>query len=122
MKHPIQPIVPDDEGVMRFKANQIVRDLLDSGPFSMNSIAEGDYSREDRVQFAQLIGYSHSGFGDLPYVSNEDYEVAEDMFVEGLDERDARIQHLEQLVGSLRRELAGPVARLFDKHPDDLTE
>lgn len=68
--HPIQPLMTDHKGVVRFKANAIVRFLLDRGPFNMNDIAVEDFDSEDREQFAQLIGYSHSGAGDLSYVSD----------------------------------------------------
>jgi hypothetical protein len=34
------------------------------------------FSNGDREQFAQLIGYSVGGFGDLSYVSDEAYLVA----------------------------------------------
>lgn len=75
-RHPIQPIVMDPHGVARFKKNKIVEYLLDQGEFNMNDIARIEFPREDRVQFAQLIGYSVCGFGDLGYVSDEDYEAA----------------------------------------------
>lgn len=65
MKHPIQPVEKDESGIARFKSNSIVRHLLDNGPFDMNDLALIDFSREDREQFAQLIGYSLSGSGDL---------------------------------------------------------
>lgn len=67
-QHPIQPVVKDNSGVERFKSNKIVSFLLDAGPFDMNQLACIDFSREDREQFAQLIGYSVSGFADLSYV------------------------------------------------------
>jgi len=76
-RHPVQPMVKDDHGVMRFKENAIVRYLLDKGPFDMNHLALQEFSAEDAEQFAQLIGYSLSGFGDLSYVSNETYTKAE---------------------------------------------
>ena len=70
-KHPMQPIVLAPDKVLRFKANAIVRHLLDlcteRGIASMNTIAVLPFSVEDREQFAQLIGYSVSGFGDLSY-------------------------------------------------------
>ena len=72
-KHPIQPLVWDVVGdnetddVIRFKKNKIVRFLLDAGPFDMNQLALMPFDREDREQFAQLIGYSVSGFGELSY-------------------------------------------------------
>lgn len=68
---PMQPIVWDGKGVIRFQGNAIVRALLDfatSKGMSLNEIAAMDFRREDREQFAQLIGYSVSGYGDLGYV------------------------------------------------------
>ena len=75
-KHPIQPLVTQDQGIVRFKANQIVQFLLDAGPYDMNKLACMTFSAEDREQFAQLIGYSLSGFGELPYVSEETFKAA----------------------------------------------
>lgn len=65
--HPMQPVVLVD-GVARFKQNAIVRALLDIGPLDMNKLACLPFSDEDREQFAQLIGYSVSGAGDLSYM------------------------------------------------------
>lgn len=81
-KHPVQPLVKDKHGVTRFKENKIVRYLLDNGPFNMNDIAVLDVPREDHVQFAQLIGYSLSGFGDLSYVKDKDYDRAADQEIQ----------------------------------------
>lgn len=68
---PMQPIVRAKDQVIRFQQNQIVHDLLEAARagkvMDMNTIAAGDYRTEDREQFAQLIGYSVSGFGDLSY-------------------------------------------------------
>lgn len=72
MKHPMQPLVKDDAGVIRFQQNQIVRDLLDFAAargVGLNEIAGRGYSDEDQQQLAQLIGYSVSGFGSLSYAS-----------------------------------------------------
>jgi hypothetical protein len=77
VKHPTQPLDLDEHGTLRFKANAIVRFLLDAGPFDMNKLALMPFSQEDREQFAQLIGYSFGGFGELSYVSDETYEAAE---------------------------------------------
>ena len=63
--------------VVRFKENQIVRFLLDAGPFDMNKIARMPFSNHDREKFAQLIGYSVSGYGELSYVSPESVEKAD---------------------------------------------
>lgn len=75
-KHPIQPLIIAD-GVTRFKANKIVQFLLDTGPFDMNKLACMEFTNEDREQFAQLIGYSLNGLGDLSYVSDKTYNAAD---------------------------------------------
>ncbi len=65
---PMQPIEMDSGGIIRFKGNGIVRYLLDAGPFDLNQIAVlPNITREEASQFAQLIGYSVSGYGDLSY-------------------------------------------------------
>lgn len=91
-----QPIVRERNGVVRFKANPIVRDLLDWASavhpapslrmlelrarfpqsFSLNEIARNGYGAEEQTQFAQLIGYSICGYSELEYVSDSDYERA----------------------------------------------
>lgn len=77
--HPVQPLVTDKDGIVRFKANAIVRFLLDRGSIDLNQLACTPFSQEDWVQFAQLIGYSLCGFGDLPYVDDDHYERASTM-------------------------------------------
>lgn len=126
MKNPIQPLANDAQGVMRFKANRIVRDLLDFAQprgLGLNEMAMRDYSDDDRQQFAQLIGYSLDGYGELrSYVSDEAYATAAHMAV-GLDECDARIKALEQKLAELRAArdaLREPMALLLEMHPDDL--
>lgn len=80
-KHPMQPVVLDAHGVIRFKENKIVRALLDAatkaGDLDMNAQARMGFSPEDRRQFAQLIGYSVSGYGDLSYVDPESCAAAD---------------------------------------------
>lgn len=71
MKHPRQKMVMDEDGMVRFQANQIVRHLLDHGDVDMNRLAMMHFEDEDRIQFAQLIGYSIRGFGELSYVPLE---------------------------------------------------
>lgn len=70
-KHPMQQIVMDEHGTARFQRNAIVRYLLDAGPFGMNDLGVLPFDRDDREQFAQLIGYSVGGFCDLSYASEE---------------------------------------------------
>lgn len=120
MRNPIQPLVEDEQGVIRFKENKIVSYLLDNGGIDMNQLAVKDFSEDDRRQFAQLIGYSLSGFGSLPYVNEDTYDAAERMLEDGQDEKEARLAQLENEISVLRRSLREPMARLFDVHPDDL--
>ena len=77
--YPIQPLALDEHRILRFKRNAIVRFLLDAGPHDMNALAVMPFSDEDRQQFAQLIGYSLAGYGDLSYVSEEAYQRAEEV-------------------------------------------
>jgi len=67
----MQPVVRDRRGVYRFKVNMIVRYLLDQcrkHGIDMNELAIVPFAQEDRVQFAQLIGYSVDGAADLSYM------------------------------------------------------
>jgi len=76
----MQPIVQDKRGVFRFKRNGLVDALYEHGVktgLSLNELHCMDFTDEDRQQFAQLIGYSVSGYGSLNYVSDEAYEAAE---------------------------------------------
>lgn len=75
-KHPVQPLIRDKCGTVRFKENAIVHFLLKSGPYDMNKLAMMPWSVEDYEQFAQLIGYSLSGFSELSYVTDETYARA----------------------------------------------
>ncbi len=116
--HPIQPLSNED-GVLRFKKNSIVVFLLDNGGFDLNKLARMDFSKEDREQFAQLIGYSLSGFGELSYVSDETYSAAEKISL-GESELQARIDVLEQVLRDVRDGLRKVVPAVFRIHPDDL--
>jgi hypothetical protein len=75
-KHPLQPLYKDEGGIVRFKRNHIVCLLLERGKFDMNDLACMNFSNEDHEQFAQLIGYSLSGFSELSYVSEETFTAA----------------------------------------------
>lgn len=80
----MQPLAADCDGVIRFKRNQIVRDLLDGAVRDINGIVERGYSQEDRDQFFQLIGYSVCGYCDLSFVSDESKDAAWDL-MEAMD-------------------------------------
>jgi hypothetical protein len=120
-KLPLQPTYTDEHGTIRFRENKIVRYLLDNGGIDMNAIARLDFPQEDQEQFAQLIGYSVSGFADLSYVSDEAFEAAEKMALKvGLTEQEARLEYLESIVAGVRQDLKTMVPRVFKIHPDDL--
>lgn len=127
VKHPIQPLVEDEHGVVRFKENKIVSYLLDccktGQKADLNDIARLDFSQEDREQFAQLIGYSHAGASDLSYMSETVLVTAANIYVsakQDIDQRDVRIEYLEHKLKSLRVTLADALADFFEIHPDDL--
>lgn len=71
MEQPIQPIVTDSEGVLRFHPNRIIRYLFDSGRLDLNEIAAMDFDPADREQVCMLLGYSVYGFSDLSFVSEQ---------------------------------------------------
>lgn len=72
-RHPIQPLITDPYGVVRFKKNEIVEFLSKN---RLNELAEMGFSCDDWEQFAQLIGYSLDGFGTLSYASNRVWHEA----------------------------------------------
>lgn len=117
MKHPLQFVTEDEHGVRRFTENKIVSWLLDNGPFDMNDIAMGDFSREDREQFAQLIGYSVSGASGLSYMSADVIDMAY-----GAETGLTEIQILKQKLNDIRESLREPISELYCIHPDDLNQ
>lgn len=119
-KHPIQPLENDAKGVLRFRPNKIVQHLLDNGGINLNDLTRIGFEREEWEQFAQLIGYSLSGFGTLSYVSDEVYDSAVQMAENGKSELEARLEHQDTLLYSLRECMRDPIARLYGIHPSDL--
>lgn len=123
MKHPLQPLYLDEHGTKRFKRNAIVRHLLDKGGIDLNQIACMSFEREDREQFAQLIGYSLSGFGELGYVSDTAYELAEAIYDSPeTNAKDEEIARLREVIENFKELMRGPAAFIFNKHPDDLND
>ncbi|BAG41512.1 hypothetical protein [Ralstonia phage phiRSL1] len=74
-KHPQQPVVLSN-GVARFKENAIICHLFESGKLDLNELARMEFSAEDRMQIAQLLGYSLVGYSDLSYATDESVEAA----------------------------------------------
>jgi hypothetical protein len=79
-------------GVIRFKANPVVKILLDESQklgFGLNELSLRDFPQVDWEEFYQLIGYSLSGYHELSAVSDESAlaatKAAQDQFpgVEG---------------------------------------
>jgi hypothetical protein len=120
MDLPIQPLYTDEHGTVRFRANALVRFLLDNGGIDMNKLAVEDFPVEDREQFAQLIGYSLSGFSELSYVRDITYEAAVMMAGTGVTEATARIAALEATLDKVRVAVRDAAVTVFRIHPDDL--
>lgn len=120
MSYPLQPIITDDKGVVRFKANAIVAHLLESGAIDLNALHAMDFKPEDWEQFNQLIGYSLSAWGTLQHTSNESWEAANLVQEQGLDSLQARLVAVEGELTAFREAMAEPIARLYGKHPEDL--
>jgi hypothetical protein len=78
---PMQPVVLVD-GKPRFKENRIVYALLENSRrhgYGLNEAACGDFTAEERMQLAQLIGYSVDGYGTLSYVTDDSYHRADSL-------------------------------------------
>ena len=119
--HPLQPLSQDEQGTIRFKENKIVTYCLDHSDVDMNDIAMLDFSIEDRMQFAQLIGYSHSGYGELGYVSDDSYDTAHIMYDRDQTEEQAELDMLRTKLALVRGYIKEAAVRLFHIHRDDLT-
>tara|TARA_R100001594_G_scaffold80611_1_gene115180 strand:- start:634 stop:987 length:354 start_codon:yes stop_codon:yes gene_type:complete len=69
LPHPQQPIGLSSTGTIRFKKNNIIDWLFNSGKLDLNRICvmvqRGTFPKEDYVQLTQLLGYSVSGWCGL---------------------------------------------------------
>ena len=86
-RHPVQPLVYDEHGTLRFKKNAIVRFLLDNGNFDLDKLERMNFTDGDWEQFLQLIGYSVSGFGEWACVTEETLALACDQRPEQIGEK-----------------------------------
>ena len=119
----IQPILEDEHGTLRFRENKIVSVLLEffrGKGMGMNELSCMNFSREDWVQFAQLIGYSVGGWEELSYVSNEDRRAVERIIEKGESGEQVKINSLSEQLENLKEQLRKPISELYDIHPDDL--
>lgn len=116
---PMQPIEN-----RRFVENTLVSHLLDFATprgCGMNELASVPCTPEERMQFAQLIGYSLSGYGELSYVDNDSCAQAENAARNpALTPDQARIKALEETLYVIRLRLRDAAVAAFRVHPDDL--
>ena len=119
MKHPIQKIYKrKEDGRECFVPNAIVEWMLNNAytksgeKIDMNFLTMLDFDKEDRQQFAQLTGYSLSGFSSLSYVDEATFYAAKN--------NSTTENYYEKLVKKLKEDLRKPVSELFEIHPDDL--
>lgn len=118
MKHPIQKI--EDH---RFVKNEIVDYLLENGNIDLNTIARMPFDDEDRQQFAQLIGYSLSGYAELSYVTDEAYVIAAEMSKDSsITELESQNIYLKSTLDAVKAGLKAIVPEVFCIHPDDLKD
>lgn len=122
MSNPMQPIITDEHGVVRFKVNAVVRYLLDNGSLDLNDLMQESFHHEDLEQFAQLIGYSVDGFASLSYASDVTVEAAARMVKQGVTEEQAKIEALTRKLNVMRDALRKVVPELFQVSVDDLVE
>lgn len=98
---PVMPLQPIKD--YRFVSNRIVDELLRTSPLDLNDLAEMKYSNNEWEQFAQLIGYSVSGFGGLSYVSRETRDAADDISqMKKDDTRNIKDIHIARLTQELK--------------------
>ena len=115
IKKPFQPVHES-----RFVENEIVSYLLENGGIDMNQLAMLDFSNEDRVQFAQLIGYSVSGFQSLSYVDVVAYDTAEELKNGATDYKDAQIIALTKQLDEVKKGLSIITSAITFIHNDEI--
>lgn len=98
----IMPIQPIKDG--RFVSNKIVEYLLEVASVDLNDIAIMPFSEQERIQFAQLIGYSLGEFSELSYTDSETYMAAEEI-ENGKNELEARNMTLRKQLSQIRNGL-----------------
>ena len=115
---PIQPTLGG-----RFIPNRIVEKLLETSTLDLNDIARMDFNHQERMQLAQLIGYSVSGFGTLSYVDDETYETV--ISLDSSPEKDQLQAGYDVLIDKfdeVKGHLAQTCSLVFEKHVDDFTQ
>jgi len=111
---PLQPIVDG-----RFVENRIVSAVLAVSQLNLNDIACMDFTDQEQMQFAQLIGYSLGGFADLSYVDDETYSAACNLS-KGVNEVQSRNQALRSTIDEIRMGLKMASCAAFRIAEEDL--
>jgi hypothetical protein len=128
-KNPMQPILKDSVGCLRFKTNEIVRavhEVAKAHKFGLNEIAMRNFTEDDQKQFAQLLGYSVSGYGDLPYVDKVSVECADQQVAlllseaPFISEQEMELQVLRDENRRLKAAIRNAAVEAFSIHPSDL--
>lgn len=106
LTNPMQPVFIDNYGASQFKSNKIVKFLYEQLHGGMNTLMQMDFTKNDRQQFAQLIGYSVSGYSELNYVDETAYLRAQAQAETNIENSEllalrARVNELEAAIRAL---------------------
>ena len=69
VKHPHQPLIYDEEGIKRFKSNELIQHIWRMS--KTDNLGAKKFSDEDWSQLAQLLGYTFDSWTLLNYVSKD---------------------------------------------------
>lgn len=89
-RHPMQPIVFDDKGVLRFKADNIVKEIIEQYPF--DPVTNSEQFASDYQQILQLMGVTVDDYCSMPYVSKRSKHKARKKAAELLKESENKQQ------------------------------
>jgi hypothetical protein len=120
---PLQPIIKDKNGVLRYRENKVVclmEKMLEENGKTLNDIIPRAHAEsigiEDLDQFYQLIGYSVSG---AP-VSDTVHELADRAVETGETQVEAERNVYKNEITRIREHLTPLASELFGIHEDDL--
>lgn len=122
--NPIQPLVIDEHGTLRYKQNVAVQRMYDAlvaagiDPFTI--VRTEGLSQDDFGQFVQLLGHSHVGANGQWGITEEVYQTARRMYEKGDTELVSRNKYLEHRHQKMAKKLAPLCAHVFDIDIDDL--
>ena len=105
MKHPVQPLIMDKHGIVRFMSNRLVNYMFDVTANIHGYDFASDYPVAEQEQLAQLTGVSLKLFRNLPFATPETIAVADVMYREKISEDKARIRWLEKRVKELENQI-----------------